>query len=118
MGMKQIKVSDETYNKLKARAEVEYRTLGGQIDFLLQDTFVAPKTSVPKIPHSPVEKVQTTLAPRGKGEVLTDIKSLEKERDEKLDYCQDREARFAISQEYGERINLLWEEYRELDGTA
>lgn len=57
----------------------------------------------------------TSLEGMFKGDILDEIKALEKERDDKLEYCQDQETATGLHDEYGYKIGKLWEEYRRLD---
>lgn len=54
-------------------------------------------------------------AKRGKTDVLEDIKTLELERDEELEFNQDPLEIRRVAQKYQEEINFLWNEYHELD---
>jgi len=63
----------------------------------------------PIAPIAKTELIQTTI--RSKHEIMQDIKALETQRDEELEYCQDRETKKQIEQSYQVDLSSLWEEY-------
>lgn len=60
-------------------------------------------------------KIVRKIKTRTKGDILKDIRDLEAERDEAMQWCQDREERAKISATYSTPIDSLWIEFRELD---
>ena len=122
--MANIRISDEIYTKLKAFADGEMRSVANATEYLLnkqlentpspKNTNVSDLFTDPIIPVKPLgvvtpEKSEST--PRGKGDVLADIRDTEAERDEELRYCQDDETRKKIVNKYAGTIGGLWNEY-------
>lgn len=58
--------------------------------------------------HGSIHHIDVTRVPQ---DILEDIRSLELERTEKLDLCQDAEEGAKIHREYQIRIDALWVEY-------
>lgn len=56
-------------------------------------------------------KTPTVVSSRNKGDILADIRKLEAERNSELEYVQDDDEIFNISEKYGAKINTLWKEY-------
>lgn len=117
---KQIKVSDEIYDRLKADADKNYRSMGGQIEFLMSfhsgvasGDIERAKPSVSDLVR-PDEKIKSEPTARGKGDILADIRETEADRDEELRYCQDDETRKKIVNKYVGTIDGLWEEFNSL----
>jgi len=121
---KQIKVADEVYDRLKADADANYRSMSGQVEYLMDkaagvSVILGNKVATTEPPdlsgvfkETPKKIVGAT--PRGKGEVLADIRELEAKRDEELRYCQDDEIGRQITEQYADKVNPLWEEYNGL----
>ena len=63
--------------------------------------------------------LKVPLAPtmlRAIPEILLDIKELERQRDEELEYCQDDKEATRIGKEYKTQIDACWEEYHLVKG--
>lgn len=122
--MPNIKVSDSVYERLKTEAEGNFRTIGGQIEFLManQRTHPVPardkiEAETPPTPKNTNEKNFEGQAPvRTVPQILAEITSLSESRDEELEYCQDKDERVRIEREYGARIQQLWDEYNSIKG--
>lgn len=139
--MPNIKVSDDTYQKLKKGADASFRTLGGQIDFLISLDKGTPAivTPLPKnlqvgelvrgeeAEYHPQKKAVEAeviglikdiaadkIKSMGKGDILADIRKLEADRDEELRYCQDVDESRKITEKYAKLIQPLWDEYNSL----
>ena len=131
---KQIKISDEIYERLRKSANGHYRTLGGQIDYLLgfagspevRDYEVETyekraaeweesQRNLPEVMQAPAY-VNSKKKTRGKGDVLSDIREAEASRDEELRYCQDSDESFKITEKYALLIQPLWDEFAEISG--
>ena len=114
--MKQIKVSDKVYEEVKALAGAEFRSIGGQVEFLLY----AYKTSVKseKFKNKPVNKpVKQLVDKKSPAQLRSEIISLESERlsletdrVSALEYCQDEEEVKRIHSEYQKEIDSLEKE--------
>lgn len=63
-------------------------------------------------PVGPVVEVLSETI-RSKGEILAEIKQLERQRDEELEYCQDPDTIKEVGDNYQKQIQALWEEYTE-----
>lgn len=122
---KPIKVSDDTYKKLKQAADANFRSLGGHIDYLMTldargVSGEVGKISTPQIkPVAPNPEVSDLFQKksediRTKGDILARIRVLEAKRDEELKYNQDADYAKAIDREYTQRIAPLWAEYHRL----
>lgn len=138
---KQIKVSDEIYARLKADADQNYRSMGGQIEYMLDQAvgvhkilgqkvaFAAPPENTPyqnpggtppsnKVDDLFPKKSEVATPPiadasgtRGKGDILADIRETEADRDEELRNCQDPDTSRKITNRYASTIDGLWKEY-------
>lgn len=119
---KQIKVSDEIYARLKAEADKNYRSMGGQIEFLMSGNTPVPENTPYQNPGGTapsgdvsdlVKKSEpsTSGATRGKGDILADIRETEADRDEELRNCQDPDTSRVIMNKYASTIDGLWKEY-------
>lgn len=54
------------------------------------------------------------LKKRAIPDILVDIDTLKRQCAEELEYCQDPETRHSIEDEYKNRIQALWDEYKAL----
>lgn len=120
---KQIKVSDEIYDRLKADADKNYRSMGGQIEFLMDshsgmspEAVIRSKPDVsdlvrPDMPKKSEPTARDTRDTRTKGDILADIRETEAQRDEELRYCQDADTVKKITDRYAGAIDLLWREF-------
>lgn len=111
---KQIKVPDDIYDRLKAAADAEYRSLGGQIEYLLDKSMGVSNVLGQKIAFTettPSPKKPEAINLRGKGTILQEIRDLEANRDEELAICQDREIAEGIRRRYADQIQPLWNEF-------
>lgn len=121
---KQIQVSDEVYDRLKAQAGANVRSLGGQIEWLMNNAEGQSPASVWQQRHpdqlplgdilqtTPVEPADE----RHFSDVLQEIRETEAERDEKLAYCQDDGEKVGIWKHYSAITDELWVEYYVLKG--
>ena len=88
---------------------------GGLVNKLLEDYYAG--SSLEKImsstpgPSVNVVNVSTSRTPQL---VLQEINQMERERDDKLEYCQDPLEAKRIGSDYASRIQLLWDEYHQL----
>lgn len=135
--MKPIKVTEETYNRIKAHATVGYRSLGAQVELIL-DEFESVERLRPRtygehinedrpvsrhLPKGTQEALESQLElggilkntepskPRDK-EILDEINAIEDEMKENFGINQDPD--------YWEDINVrkkaLWDEWHQLTG--
>lgn len=64
-------------------------------------------TTALRVPISDLKK-------RAIPDILVDIDTLKRQCAEELEYCQDPETRHSIEDEYRNRIQALWDEYKAL----
>lgn len=106
---RQIKISDEIYDRLKKDADANYRSLGGHIEYLMDKAMGVSNILGEKVAFTKDSPTEPTG--RSVGDILADIRKLEGERDEELRFSQDGDYSEGITRSYGERIQDLWNEY-------
>lgn len=118
--MPNIKVSDSVYERLKTEAEGNFRTIGGQIEFLManqrthpvpaRDKIEAENTPLPK--NTEVETFEPAindLIKRTKRNVLAEIAQIDNELKSTVNQDPDYWA------DMQERKQLLWDEYNGME---
>lgn len=102
---KQIKVSDEVFAQLKEQADSSFRSLGGQIEFLMSHQ---PKQMhiIDDFDEMKASLVETRAKVRSKGDILADIADVDREI--KTTVNQDPDYWAMLDQ----KKKALWEEYR------
>ena len=132
---KNIRLDIETYNELNSLAEKQGVPLGKTIAFLLggigkvgepQKLEKAVDFDYELMAEKLMERLRgnnvqggSALAERGsrtKGEVLSDIKGAEAERDDELNNCQDAETTRKLEKKWKAELDTLWAEYNALTG--
>lgn len=113
---KQIKVSDEVYDRLKADADANYRSMSGQVEYLMDRNMGVSNILGEKVAFTTTQPTERFNEARSSGDVLADIREIESQRDEELRYCQDNETIKAVSEQYQDKLDVLWEEYNGLRG--
>jgi hypothetical protein len=122
--MKMLRIDDTQYNQLQLMADANNtpvtKCLKSILDGVLNPQKVMPSHKFASIgtPSATPKIIFTSPLPdpldtkvRDFRAVLTDITNTEKERDEKIAYCQDKDATYEIQTEYKARIQDLWTEY-------
>lgn len=113
---KQIKVSDEVYDRLKADADQNYRSMGGHIEYLMDKAMGVSIVLGEKRAFTETPPSQENTSTKSLGDILANIRDLEGKRDEELRYCQDDDYRKEITNRYASFIQPLWDEYSLLKG--
>lgn len=119
---KQIKVSDELYLRLKGHADSNYRTQGGQIEFLL-DHFEGIKVAEPRSlgeaihVDRPVD-IHIPADVTTPQELYKEAKQMQADLIEDLKFNQDPDSRHQMERERGEAIQAKWAEYHTAKGGA
>lgn len=114
---KMIRIEDELYEQMKEEAALDGRSVASYVNRKLSSS--APMFDEPKYTKPKIEKVHT---PNGQHEptertyqdVLSEITTNEKKRDEDLSYCQDVDEASKIRRFYQEEVAKLWGEYNEI----
>jgi hypothetical protein len=110
-----IKVSDETYGKLKCMADKEYRTLGSQIDFLIEGGgYSSLRPPVEETSSENIPKKISVNAPRDK-EILAEINALEADINNADTFNQDPDYWDKINEKKA-YVAELWAEWHEVTG--
>lgn len=136
--MAQIKVNEDVLQKLKKVAEEKGMTNGQVISLLLdfplqEETASQGDGDVPDNIKNYIEERLEALGltkrdrvpspnyfheecVRTKGEILSDIRGAEAERDDELNNCQDAETTRKLEKKWKAELDTLWAEYNALTG--
>lgn len=112
----QIKVSSLAYGVLKKRAEENHRTIGGEVDCLLDNFVISKNPDIKVVSELPQPPKQEWRAMRGIGDVLKEIEVVKKQLSDYLSVCQDTDEQAKIKIEGGAKLDELWAEYHLLKG--
>lgn len=109
--MASIRIEDELYEFIKSVAEEENRSVTNMVDTMIKQykglkTFSSPETVSETHASIPTE--------RTKGDILADIREVNSQRDQELEYCQDSEVAKQIADKYQSEIDSLWSEYNNI----
>lgn len=111
---KQIKISDELHQRLSGMAAEGYRSIGQQIELLLDQGALLDTTpqGVPESQTTPKKSAPTNSSRRTSKDVLMEINLMEQEKKNSVNQDPDYWANFA------KRHQDLWDEYHSLEGEA
>lgn len=120
---KQIKVSDELHQGLKAAADHGHRSIVAQIelehlhftgDMVAKSVVSEPQASPPPVSSTPKYTSVDQTNRKSKPVLLEEIKAREALRDEDLEYSQDPDTNREIIKTAKADLDALWVEYNAL----
>lgn len=106
----------EAFNKAEAGEEVLVERFGLYYSLSLteqRNTVSIGSVLSVKAPNTTKVTI-SDLKKRAIPDILVDIDTLKRQCAEELEYCQDPETRDSIEDEYRNRIQALWDEYKAL----
>lgn len=106
----------EAFNKAEAGEEVLVERFGLYYSLSLteqRNTVSIGSVLSVKAPNTTKVTI-SDLKKRAIPDILVDIDTLKRQCAEELEYCQDPETRHSIEDEYKNRIQALWDEYKAL----